>query len=159
MRGRGWRATYPIGSQEPGPGVPLISAFRWDTGIQAHWEGRAVDVTGSVTTGTLADPRASDNNGGKQVSGRVAYRPAAGLIVGASAARGEFFDRDVTQALPDSHGSHAQTALGADVEYSRGYWLVRSELVWSRWNVPFATPPSTIDVDALGVWVERRATA
>ena len=59
----------------PGPGVPLISAFRWDTGIQAHWEGRGARRHGSVTTGTLADPRVSDNNGGKQVSGRLAYRP------------------------------------------------------------------------------------
>ncbi len=86
----------------------------------------------------------------------MAYRPAAGLIVGASAARGEFFDRDVTRALPESHGSHAQTALGADVEYSSGHWLMRSELVWSRWNVPFATPASTMNVDALGVWAEAR---
>jgi len=156
MRGRGWRASYPIGSQEPEPGVPLISAFRWDTGVQAHWEGRTIDVTGSVTTGTLADPRMSDNNGGKQVSTRLAYRPTAGLILGASAARGEFFDRNVTQALSESRGSHAQTALGADVEYSRGYWLLRSELVWSRWNVPFASPATTIDVDALGAWVEAR---
>ena len=145
MRGRGWRASYPIGSQTPGPGVPLISAFQWDTGIQAHWEGRAIDVTGSVTTGTLADPRVSDNNGGKQVSSRLSYRPTAGLVLGASAARGEFFDRQVTEALPESGGSHAQTALGADAEYSRGYWLVRSELVWSRWNVPFATPPSSTE--------------
>src|SRR5687768_8057370 len=27
MRARGWRTTYPIGSREPAPGVPLISAF------------------------------------------------------------------------------------------------------------------------------------
>ncbi len=156
MRGRGWRASYPIGSQTPGPGVPLISAFRWDTGIQAHWQGQAIDVTGSVTTGTLADPRVSDNNGGKQVSGRLAYRPTAGLVLGASAARGEFFDRDVIAALPESDGSHAQTAIGADAEYSRGYWLVRSEIVWSRWNVPFATPATSTNVGALGAWVEGR---
>jgi len=156
MRGRGWRASYPIGSQEPAPGVPLISAFRWDTGIQGHWENSAVEVTGSVTTGTLADPRVSDNNGGKQLSARVAYRPAAGLVLGGSAARGEFFDRDVTQAMPETGGSHAQTSLGADVEYSRGYWLLRSELVWSQWNVPFATPPRALNVSALGVWVEGR---
>jgi hypothetical protein len=156
MRGRGWRASYPIGAQEPAPGVPLISAFRWDTGIQAHWEGRAIDITGSVTSGTLADPRAADNNRGKQVSSRVAYRPTAGLILGTSAARGEFFDRDVTRALPASHGSHAQTAFGGDVEYSRGYWLLRSEVVWSRWNVPMAMPASTMNTDALGVWAEAR---
>jgi hypothetical protein len=156
MRGRGWRANYPIGSEEPGPGVPLISAFRWDTGIQGHWEGRTIDVTGSVTTGTLADPQGLDNNGGKQVSSRLAYRPTAGLILGASAARGEFFDREVTQALPGSHGSHVQSAFGTDAEYSRGHWLLRSELVWSRWNVPFATPASTTNVDALGIWAEGR---
>jgi hypothetical protein len=156
MRGRGWLVSYPIGSEEPAPGVPLVSAFRWDTGIQAHWEGRGLDVTGSVTTGTLADPRAADNNSGKQLSARVAHRPAAGLILGASAARGTFFDRDLTDALAAAHGSHAQTALGADVEYSRGYWLVRSELVWSRWNVPFATPAATVNVEALGTWVEAR---
>jgi hypothetical protein len=156
MRARGWRTTYPIGSGEPGPGVPLISAFRWDTGIQAHWENRVVDVTGSVTTGTLADPRVSDNNGGKQVSGRLAYHPGAGLIVGGSAARGEFFDRYVTQTLAASGGSHDQTSLGADAEYSRGYWLLRSELVWSRFNVPFALPATNINADALGLWVEGR---
>ncbi len=156
MRARGWQTTYPIGSTTPAPGVPLISAFRWDTGFQAHWEGRVVDVTGSVTVGTLADPRFEDNNSGKQVSSRVAYRPATGLILGGSAARGEFFDRTVTTALSNSGGSHAQSALGADVEYSRGYWLVRSELVWSRWNVPFASPAESDNVDALGAWVEAR---
>jgi hypothetical protein len=156
MRSRGWRLTYPIGSQEPAPGVPLISAFRWDTGIQAHWEGQSIEVTGSVTTGTLADPRLPDNNGGKQVSGRIAVRPTAGLLLGGSAARGRFFDREVTEALPASAGSHAQSTLGADAEYSQGHWLVRSELVWSRWNVPFATPATSVDLDALGVWIEGR---
>jgi hypothetical protein len=156
MRGRGWRTTYPIGSQEPGPGVPLITAFRWDTGIQAHWQHRAVDVIGSVTTGTLSDPRFSDNNGGKQVSARVSYRPTPGLVLGGSAARGKFFDDTVTAALPESSGSHAQSALGGDAEYSRGHWLVRSELVWSRWNVPFATPATSMNLSALGAWAEGR---
>ena len=37
MRARGWLATYPVGSPDLAPGIPLISAFRWDTGVQAHW--------------------------------------------------------------------------------------------------------------------------
>ena len=157
MRGRGWRASYPIGSTEPGPGVPLVSAFRWDTGIQAHWEGRTIDVTGSVTTGTLSDPRAvgqQRRQAGVEPSSPIARRRVSSSAT--SAARGEFFDREVTQALPASGGSHAQTSLGADAEYSRGYWLVRSEVVWSRWNVPFATPATSTNVDALGAWVEGR---
>jgi hypothetical protein len=156
MRARGWRTTYPIGSAEPAPGVPIISAFRWDTGVQAHWQGSHVEATGSITTGTLADPRAADNNGGKQLSGRVAVRPSVGLIIGASAARGEFIADSVTNLLPDATGSRAQTTFGADLEYSRDHWLMRAELVWGRWNMPLASPPSDIDLDALGAWVEGR---
>jgi hypothetical protein len=156
MRARGWRTQYPIGSAEPGPGVPLVSAFRWDTGVQAHWTNDMIDLTGSVTTGTLADPRASDNNGGKQVSGRIAIRPVTGLVVGGSAARGTFYSTEVSDALADAGGSHAQTALGADAEYSIGHWLVRSELVWSRWNVPFAWPAENRDLDSMSGWVEAR---
>ena len=156
MRARGWRTAYPIGSQEPGPGVPLISAFRWDTGVQGHWEGSAIDVTGSVTTGTLSDPLVSDRNGGKQVSGRFGARPIPGLVLGASAARGAFIADSVERLLPEAPGSHAQTAFGADAEYSRDHWLVRGELVWSRWNLPFAWPLTARDLDALGAWVEGR---
>jgi hypothetical protein len=156
MRARGWLASYPIGSQEPGPGVPLISAFRWDTGIQAHWEGQVVSVTGAVTTGTLSNPRTTDDNGGKQLSGRLAVRPMAGLVLGASAARGEFIADNVNQLLPESTGSYAQTAFGADAEYSRDHWLVRSELVWSRWNMPFAAQRTSKDLDAVGLWAEGR---
>jgi hypothetical protein len=157
MRARGWRTTYPIGSPEPAPGVPLISAFRWDTGVQAHWEGRVLDVTGGVTVGSLSDPQGGDNNDGKQLSGRVALKPVAGLVLGVSGARGAFLSESVTRQLPDPNGSYDQTALGADGEYSRGHWLVRGELVWSRWNVPFQSPAGPIsDLDALGSWIEGR---
>ena len=102
MRGRGWRTSYPIGSQDQEPGVPLISAFRWDTGIQAHWEGRAIDITGE-----RHDRHARRSHGRRtttaasrcRAGSRIARRRRS--ILGASAARGEFFDRDVTRALPD----------------------------------------------------------
>src|SRR5262245_47274435 len=37
MRGRGWRASYPVGNQVPGPGVPVVTAYRWDAGIEARY--------------------------------------------------------------------------------------------------------------------------
>jgi predicted porin len=56
---------------------------------------------------------------------------------------------------PDS--SPAQQSFGADVEYSRDHWIVRSEVVWSRWTFPAALAPSnTRALDALGTWVEGR---
>jgi hypothetical protein len=156
MRGRGWQLTYPVGSPEPAPGVPLVSAFRWDTGVQAHWASRPVELTGAVTVGTLSDPHLPDNNDGPQVSGRVAVHPTVGLTLGSSAARGDWLGNDVKSLLPDPDRSYAQTAIGADAEYSRDYWLVRAELVWSRFNVPLAASGRVEDLDSLGMWVEGR---
>ena len=82
--------------------MPIISAFRWDTGVQAHWETPAVDVTAGVTAGTLSDPQGSDNNGGKQVSGRVAVRPVTGLVLGASARTWRVPVEDGDAALSES---------------------------------------------------------
>jgi hypothetical protein len=156
MRARGWLSNFPVGSTAPAPGVPLVSAFRWDTGIQAHWDGGTVEASGAVTVGTLSEPRFSDNNDGRQLSARVALHPATGFVVGTSASRGEWLSTDVKQLLTTT-GDYSQTAWGADVEYSRDYWLVRSELVWSRWRIPYAlTNPAGVDLDALGVWIEGR---
>jgi prepilin-type processing-associated H-X9-DG protein len=35
-RGRGWLDRFSIGDKTAGRGVPLVSAFRWDTGVQVH---------------------------------------------------------------------------------------------------------------------------
>ena len=156
MRARGWLATYPIGSPDPAPGIPLISAFRWDTGLQAHWRQGLLELAGAVTTGTLSDPQVSDNNGGRQISGRVALHPVTGLIVGGSAAHGEWLDRHVMELLPSGTPTYDQTAWGLDAEYSRDHWIVRAELVKSRWQVPFAALATAEDMDAFGAWVEGR---
>ena len=158
MRGRGWQPSFPFGSAQLAPGLPVVSAFRWDTGIQARWSGTYVDASGGVTMGSLSDPRVSDNNGGRQVSGRVSVKPVVGLVLGASAARGAWLSREVVALLPDESrsGRYMQRAVGADAEYSRDYWLVRGEVVWSRWTVPLAAWTGSLDVDALGLWVEGR---
>jgi hypothetical protein len=156
MRARGWRTTYPIGSQEAAPGLPIVSAFRWDTGVQAHWDGRFMDLTGSVTTGTLSDPRVRENNAGKQLSGRAAFRPIVGLVAGVSAARGDFLATAVKNELANPRDSYPQTAFGTDVEYSRDHWLVRGEVIWSRWRMPFATQPNGNNLAASGSFVEGR---
>src|SRR5688500_6633553 len=53
MRGRGWQSSFPVGDQVAKPGMPLASVFRWDTGVQARWSARAIELSGGVTTGTL----------------------------------------------------------------------------------------------------------
>ena len=158
MRGRGWRSSFPVGSITDAPGVPVVSGFRWDTGVQARWITPSVEATASVTAGTLSYPQISDDNDGRQIAGRVAVRPVIGLVVGASAARGAWLSQRVVDTLPAPmrEGSFTQRAFGADAEYSRDYWVVRGELVWSEWTIPLVQTGTERSLGALGMWLEGR---
>jgi hypothetical protein len=138
MRGRGWLSSFSIGDPTPAPGVPLVSAFRWDTGVQAHLVGDRMDVAFAVTTGTLANPLVGDDNAGRQLAGRVGLRATPGLLVGASFAHGPFVSRVAMDAATTTltAGDLSQTAWGADLEYGRGHLLVRGEAMLSQWRVP-----------------------
>jgi hypothetical protein len=159
MRGRGWLATYSVGDLASAPGVPLMTAFRWDTGIQAHAENDVVDLTAAITTGTLSNPLFRDDNAGRQVAGRVALHPIAGLIVGASAAHGPFVSRQAAQAAVGGgqDGAFAQTAWGADVEFARAYYVLRVETVVSQWTMPsIGSPAISGPLRAVATSVEGR---
>jgi hypothetical protein len=158
MRGRGWRTDFPVGSKVSAPGVPLMSAYRWDTGVEAYAAGRRLDVSMAVTTGTLSNPRVRDDNDGLQVSGRVAWKPAVGWVIGASGSRGAFLSRALTGlGTGRSNGPFTQRALGIDAEYSRDYWIVRGELIDSRWTMPALAAPYLDDpLRATAGFVEGR---
>jgi hypothetical protein len=159
MRGRGWLSNFPVGESTEAPGVPILSSYRWDTGIQAHWGSEYLEGAVAVTTGTLSSPRVHDDNRGVQVSGRVAWHPVIGLIVGASAASGEFLTKSLEDRYEPVLGKHAYTqrAIGADAEYSRGYWIVRGEFIDSRWNLPIlGLPPIDTPLHAYTGFVETR---
>jgi hypothetical protein len=141
MRGRGWQPSFPIGSQDERPGLPLVNALRWDTGVQARAGSERVEVLAAYTVGTLSSPRVRDDNGGRQWSARVASRPVVGLVLGASAARGAYLGREPTEGLAIDADTFQQRAYGLDVEYSRDYWLLRAEGVWSGWDIPAISEP------------------
>jgi hypothetical protein len=140
---------YSLGDQALDHGVPLVSAFRWDTGVQAHATVGMLSATAAVTTGTVSNPLFSDDNHGRQVAGRAELRPAAGLILGASLARGPFVSQAASQAAAgDGHdGDFTQTAWGGDAEYSRDHYLLRLETIVSQWRTPIL--PSRPDGVAL----------
>lgn len=159
MRGRGWQSSYSIGSLSPDRGVPLASVLRWDTGIQVHAAGRLLEATAAVTNGTISNPLFRDNNGGKQLAGRVALTPTAGLIAGLSGARGPFVSTTAARgAVGDGHdGEFTQTAWGGDLEYSRSYYLVRAETIVSEWRLPAVRAPFIEEpLRAFAVSVEGR---
>ena len=140
MRARGWRTQFSIGNPEPSRGLPLVTAFRWDTGVQVSTGWRAVGATVSLTNGSASNPRVEDDNSGKQLAARVTLTPATGLVLGSSWSRGQFLSRRVMNAVaagtPDDF---VQRAYGLDIEYSRDRWLVSGDAVYSRWQLPLPT--------------------
>ena len=159
MRGRGWESNFQYGSTTAAAGVPLVDSFRWDTGVQVHASSSTLDGTIAVTTGTLSHPLFGDDNDGRQIAGRVAYHPVAGLIVGASAAQGPFVTSAAAATVPGGVDANAlvQQAFGADIEYSRDYYLVRSEFIYSGWRLPrISAPYISGTLGSLGMYVEGR---
>jgi hypothetical protein len=159
MRGRGWLSSFSVGNPTPDNGLPLVHAFRWDTGVQVHAASQRAEATVAVTTGTLANPLVGDDNAGRQVAARVVVRPVAGLVAGFSAARGPFVTTDTLRVsgIDASSGDFTQSAWGADAEYSRGYYLVRFETIVSDWRLPLLrTPEIDLPLRAVSNSIEGR---
>lgn len=159
MRGRGWLSNYSIGDTAPDRGVPLVSSFTYDTGAQLTAGWGIVELTAAVTTGTLSNPRISDDNAGKQLGGRLTAAPATGLLLGASFARGPFLSRHAVDAsgMGDEE-TYTQTARGLDVEYSWGHWVVRGDAVFSAWRIPFPAEGRIATLRAAAAAAEARWT-
>ncbi|HEY7791486.1 MAG TPA: hypothetical protein VIC33_13285 [Vicinamibacterales bacterium] len=159
MRGRGWEVSYPLGASGSTAGMPLVAGYRWDTGVEVRAGDRPLSVSAAVTNGTLGNPLVGDDNAGKQVSGRIEWQPVAGLILGASGARGAFLADNALDSLPVgvSRSGLTQESFGADAEYSRGYWLVRGEAIVSRWRLPAVRAPFIASpLQATGAFAEGR---
>jgi hypothetical protein len=158
-RGGGWAVRYPRATAVYGPqGVALVSARRWDTGVSAQWNGDKLEAGFAVTQGTLSQPRTEDDNGGKQISGRLGVKPTPSVSLGVSAARGRFLSDDYLYGLPEPARSqhHDQRAYGVDGEYSLGHVVVRGEIVSSQWDTPFLNGDPTLRLKALGTSIEGR---
>jgi hypothetical protein len=159
QRGRGWLVRYPIGNGASGPGRPLVNAERWDAGVQLRVGVRPFSLALALTQGTLSHPELEDENGGKQLSARLAWLPLPGLVVGVSAASGDFVADSARAALPDhvDAGAYRQQALGLDVEWSAGHLILRGEAIVSRWRLPAVDATRIEDpLDALGAFAEAR---
>ena len=137
MRGRGWLSTFPVGNVVPGPGIPIVNTSRWDTGVQAHGITGILELTGSISAGSLSDPRFGDNNSGRQVAGRAVVRPTAATAFGFSASRGAWLDRTLEEQVAGPSSSRSQQiAFGGDAEYSAGPFLARGEVIRTTWAMP-----------------------
>jgi hypothetical protein len=158
VRGRGWLVPYPSGAYPPGPGVPLVSAGRWDTGVELRVGDRPLEAAVSLTRGSLCEPIVEETNDGKQLAARIAWRPRPDWTFGASGARGDYLRSSVVDNLPeDLRKGYHQSALGLDMEYARGHLLLRAEVIQSWWELPpVGTPAITDPLRGFAAYLEGR---
>jgi hypothetical protein len=158
MRGHGWLVKYPVGSSVAEPGVPLVTAGRWDSGVEVRVGKPRLEGAVAYTVGTLSYPLVRDDNHGKQLAGRVVWRPVPAFSIGASAAQGAFVSHDVLGSRPDIPGGrYDQRAFGLDGEASWGRWLLRGELVANSWTLPPLDQPLVTDpLGALTGYLEAK---
>jgi hypothetical protein len=158
MRARGWRPEFPLGSQDAGPGMPLVSASRWSTGVEVRWQRDWFEAAGAYSLGPPGVPAAVDLTAGRQISGRAAVTLPAGATIGVSAARGRWIDEDVLPLVPDDRRARsAQTTVGVDAEVGGGPWLLRGEWLRTSYELPWGTDSTEPgDVSAWSAFVEVR---
>lgn len=158
QRGRGWLVRYPLGNTASGPGRPLVNAERFDAGIELRAGVRPLSLAVALTQGTLSHPEIEDQNGGKQLSARLAWTPSPAVAAGVSGSTGDFVSDAALGALPvPQPGPWRQQALGLDLEWSAGRVIVRGEAVFSRWRLPAVEATLIEDpLGSLGMFLEAR---
>lgn len=143
MRTRGWQPSFPLGATTTAPGLALVSAFHWDTGIEAHWSNDRIDLAAAMTRGAPARPVVKDASDGLQWSGRAAVMFPVGVTLGVSGARGVWIDRAVLDLRPVAAGvSATQTVAGIDASLERGHLILRGEYLHVTFGIPLADAPS-----------------
>jgi hypothetical protein len=145
-------------------GMPMIYDPCWDVGVQAIGSAGRLEYVVAVSQGTLSAPRfkGGDNNHGKQFSGRLAFVPYAGVVVGASYARGPYLDSALQPSLPAGSqvNDFNQEIYGFDAEYGVRHLVLYAELASNRWQSPKITDGHgrREDLKTLGWYVEGRYT-
>jgi hypothetical protein len=154
MRARGWRPSFPIGSTDVEPGIPLISSINWPTGAEAYWRSGVVEAAGALTLGSAAGPAVFSLDRGNQWSGRIGVATPSGLTAGFSLARGQWLDDDVIERA--GGGAATQTLSVVDAEYGRGPWLLRGEWIRSTFQIPLRDSPATDQLPAWSAFTDVR---
>ena len=138
MRGRGWVSSFPSATRPPGRPAHRQHRAVGTPACRSTVSCGMIEWTGSVTVGSLSDPLVRDNNGGRQLAGRIVVRADARLHASAfprRTARGSTA-RSTRHYQRGSRRTTRQAAIGVDTEFSSGAFLIRAEVIRSTWTLP-----------------------
>ncbi len=118
-------------------GLPVVDEEWWDTGVMVRGGYTTVEYSIGITNGTVSNPRGVENNGGKQVLGRLNVHLGPTLALGTSYAFGAYLDRSVSSSLPGttSIDGYHQYLFAGDMEFQLGHLEAGGEFMHSSWDV------------------------
>ena len=147
VKGSGWLVGWNGDYESYAAGLPLVTARRWDTGVQARSRSDRLQAAPPPSPRARSGTRGCATTTTASRSRRaLTWRVGPDLAVGVSGARGApiWRARCTTRCRRRSAaGRSRQRAAGADLEYGRGHWLLRAEGVWNAWDAGARTAPST----------------
>ncbi len=146
-RGLGAAPRYSLGGYAE-PGLPLVNPFGWSAGVGLSAGSSPLHVDLALTRGGIAQRLSREGGGGWEVSTRAEARLGPAVVFGASFAHGSYLDSGNAAALAETakyNREPRETAIGTHVEYSRDYWLLRGEAIFSRRTVPAFSAPYLAD--------------
>jgi hypothetical protein len=148
-----------LNNRGDGVGMRLLDLGMYDIGAMVYGDLGRLHYALAGSNGTISSSYGGHLNSNTDFNKivRLAYTPMMGLTFGASAAMGPYLVNSV-KPLPRNEGSnHYQQLIGeADLEFSRGRFLLNGEGVYSQWTVPFENADTKLS--AIGYYGEAKYT-
>lgn len=148
-------------SYETFPGMTILYNRLYTSGVGIEWFGGENDAWNlRAVWGTSAPSGFYDYGpfGMTSLSGRLTWRPVIALRLGVSGGFGPYMKPDVANDMlsKSALSGYGQRIIGADVEFSYRYLVLRAEWIGNRWSAPeigLAGPGSDPSrVNSTGVW-------
>ncbi len=134
QRGRGRASTFSLGFPGTGGASTLFYEHCWDTGLELFGQAGRLRWHAALMRGTPGSPATTlrAQRSGLTPEARLTWRPADGLRLGASWARGPYLREDLQPFLPAGRATrdYRQELLGGDVRLER--WRVTLDVEWAR---------------------------
>jgi Phosphate-selective porin O and P len=147
-----------LSTQNPLIGQPDLLYAQYPLGIQVAGSSGWLDYRAALVDLPPIDPEYLPSDPGSALRPDVGFgiTPLTGLRLGVAYTKGPYLNNNVNADLPPGSGwkDYDQRVWGLEFQFSSGYAELNSELVFTRYDVPFQAERT----DVMGYFVEFKYT-
>ena len=147
-----------LSTQNPLIGQPDLLYAQYPLGMQVAGSAAWLDYRAALVDLPPIDPEYLPSDPGSALRPDVGLgvTPFTGLRLGLAYTNGPYLNNNVSADLPPGSGwkDYDQRVWGIEFQFSRGYAELNSELVFTRYDVPFQSEST----DVMGYFVEFKYT-